>query len=42
MSSHGRPKGELTAARSAEVLRMSWHGGPTGELTAARSAEVTL
>jgi len=42
MSPHGRPKGELTAARSAEVAPMSPHGRPKGESTAARSAEVAI
>ena len=41
MSPHGRPKGELTAVRSTEVLSMLPHGRPKGELTAVRSTEVS-
>ena len=39
MSPHGRPKGELTAARKREGFLMSPHGRPKGELTAARKRE---
>jgi hypothetical protein len=41
MSPHGRPKGELTAARKRGGFLMRPHGRPKGELTAARSAEVS-
>ena len=41
MSTHGRPKGELTAAHGAKVLSMLTHGRPKGELTAAHGAKVS-
>jgi hypothetical protein len=41
MSTHGRPKGELTEVRQHAGFLILTHGRPKGELTEVRSTEVS-